>query len=369
MSKNVKEIPLTEIVERAIELARLREEVRSKVPGIVNDIYLRDIPKKEDWTFLLSTTSLTVTPEYKTGTVTANTGDTSVVFTGATITSDMTGRRLKISNNDYIYRTTFSNGTALAIAPALSGTQNVSGEAFSLFQNIYPLVSDFDRFPKNGGIHIFRGGQRQRIEEKAYDYFTENANYTPNDNTEFCRITGTDTAGNRLMELIPPPQNTISVEYDYFRQLRPLRETTSGLISSVIAAGTAILGDANTRFLDANTGDYFRIDAFGKGADSEWYRIIAIQDNSSMSIQSAFGNSGAASASYTISSVPEMPVMLHPAILYGTIAQIAADQNDSFVQGYMTEYAVILSDAKRVYKTRIYRQDMDTIATDYRYRL
>ena len=368
MSKNIKEIPLTELVERALELARVREEVRSKVRGIANDVYVRDIPKKEDWTFLLSTTSLTATPEYKTGTVTANTGDTSLIFTGATITSDMTGRRIKISNNDYIYQTTFSNGTALTISPPVSGTQNISGQSFSLFQNIYPLNFDFDRFPKNGGLHLFLGGQRKRIEEKAYDYFTDNANYTPNDTTHFCRLTGTNTAGNQLMELLPPPQNTISYEYDYLRQLRPMRETTDGLISNINAGATTVLGDANTKFTNANTGDYIRIDAFGTGADSEWYRIIAIAGNTSLTIQTAFGSSGASSTKYTISSAPEMPVMLHQAILYGTIMQIAADQNDSFVQGYMTEYANILTDSKRIYKTRLYRNDMEMITEDYNYR-
>lgn len=368
MSKNIKEIPFTEIVERAIELSRIREEVGSKVRGIVNDIYLRDIPKKEDWSFLFSTTSLTVTAEYKEGTVAANTGDSSVVFTGATITSDMTSRRLRITGNDYVYNVTFATDSSLSIAPVLSGPENFTGNSYSLFKNIYPLAPDFDRFPKNGGLHRFVGGNRKTIDEKVYEHFSQNANYTPNDNTSFCRIIGTDTAGNRLMEMIPPPQNANSYEYDYFRQLRPMRETTNGLISSVAANGTTVNGDANCKFSIANTGDYLRVDAFGTGADSEWYRIIAIAGDTSLTLQTAFGNSGATSAKYTICSAPEMPVMLHPALLYGTIAQVAADQNDSFVQGYMTEYAVILSDSKRIYKTRLYRQDMELIAEDFNYR-
>lgn len=368
MSKNLKEIPLTEVIERIIELARIREEVRKKVRGIVNDIYVRDIPKKEDWAFLMVRSAITYTQEYITGNVTGTTGGTTLTFSSAVaITSDMTGRRIKIANNDYVYDFTFAGTTSGTINPPLSGTQNVSGASYSIFQNVYALAGDFDRFPKNGGLKLFFGGVEKRVQERGYDYFTENSVFTSNDNTNYCRLIGNDTAGKRLLEVMPPPQNAISVEYDYLKQVRPLRETSAGTVT-ISAAATAVVGDANSRFLEATTGDYFRVDAFGTGADSEWYRIIAIADNSSMTLQSVFGNSGATSAKYTISSAPEMPVMLHPALIFGGIAQVTADQDDPNAVYYRQEYANILTDAKRVFKTRIYHPDIPLVAEEYYYR-
>lgn len=117
-----------------------------------------------------------------------------------------------------------------------------------------------------------------------------------------------------------------------------------------------------------NTGDYFRIDAFGTGADSEWYRISTIESDTNMTLSGSFGNSGATSAKYTISSSPDMPVMLHPAVMYGAITMVSADQNDPMVVGYRQEYASILSDGKRVYKSRLYREDVPNIGEEYHFR-
>ena len=369
MSKNVNDIPFTEIVERSIELGRVREEIRGKVRGIVNDIYVRDIPQKEDWSFLFSRSTITLDSEYVTGTVSANNGGTTATFSSnVTMLSSFTGRRLKISGNDYVYDVTFQGTTALTISPPLSGSQNSSSQSYSLFKTSYPLAGDFDRFPKNGGLHQYQGGSKRVIPEKGYDYYTANFSSTPNDNTNFCILFGTDTAGNRQVEISPPSKSAISLEYDYIHRLNPLRETTAGLIGSVSASGTSVTGDSNTKFTEARTGDYFRVDALGKSSNSEWYRIISIVNNSTLTLSTAFGLSGVTSAGYTISSVPQMPTSIHPAILYGTIAQIDADQDDPMAQVYAVKYAQVLSDGKRVYKSRLYQQDIATIAEDYRYR-
>ena len=110
------------------------------------------------------------------------------------------------------------------------------------------------------------------------------------------------------------------------------------------------------------------MDAFGRSDNSEWYRISTITNDSTMTIATAFGLSGATSAGYTISAVPQMPTSIHPAILYGTIGQVNADQDDPMAMSYIQKYAQVLSDGKRVYKSRMYQQDISTIAEDYRYR-
>lgn len=369
MSKNISELPFTEIVERAIELGRVREEVRGKVRGIVNDIYVRDIPQKEDWSFLVGRSTITLDAEYNTGSVSATTGGTTATFSSSvTMESGFTGRRLKVSGNDYVYDVTFQHTTAMTITPPFSGTANATSQSYSLFRTSYPLASDFDRFPKNGGLHQFLSGSKKVIPEKGYDYYTSNFSSTPTDNPDFCIMFGTDTANNRLLEIVPPGKNAISLEYDYIKKLNPLRETTAGLIGSVGASGTSVVGDANTLFTEARTGDYFRINAFGQGANSEWYRIISITNRSTLTLATAFGLTGATSAGYTITSAPQIPSSIQPALLYGTIAQVNADQDDPMAQAYSQKYAQVLSDGKRVYKTRMYQQDISTIAEDYRYR-
>ena len=369
MSKNLTELPFTEIVERASELSRERAEVEKKIRGIVNDVYTREIPRKEDWTFLVVTSALTTTQEYKTGTVSVNTGATQAVFsTDATLTADMTGRKLKVQNNDYVYDVTYESGTSVTIQPPFSGTQNQTNVSYSIFDPDYPLAADFDRFLKDKGLTKYQGGRKQEIPEKSPQEF--DVDYTPTTAIypSRCRLIGTDTNGRTLVEINPPPSSAVSLQYDYYRRPNPLRETTAGFVN-IGAGATAVTGSTGTtRFSEARTGDYIRIDALGTGADSEWYRVQTIAHDSSITLSSAFGLSGVTSAAYTICSLPDYPVKLHPAILYGTLIQLTLDQNDPASQGYYTKFAEVLSDGKRLYKTRVYSQQINTVAEDYNYR-
>lgn len=368
MSKNISELPFTEIVERAGELGRERVDVRSKLRGIINDVYTREIPRKFDWNFFLVTSSMTFTPEYATGTIAATTGLTAVTFTGSVLTQSNNAMKLKVQGNDFVYDFTYVSNSSGTISPPFSGIQNAQGAPFSLFQPFYSLPTDFDRFPKNGGLIDYQGGTEQRIEESAYPDWVNDYVSGTSDVPQRCRISGMDTAGNFLLEINPAPKNAKSVRNDYYYRPRPMRETTAGNIVSVAAGGTAVVGDATTRFMEATTGDYFRINNFGQSSDSEWYRIIAISGNSGLTLQTAFGLSGATSASYTICSAPQMPYRMHPAVLYGSLLQLAADQDDRMFQAYNVKLAEVLSDGKRVFTTRIYNQDIHHLGEEYLYR-
>lgn len=369
MSKNQADIPFTELVERISQLLGIREDVEKKVRGVVNDVYLSDIPRKEDWSFLIATSSITFVSRYNTGNASINTGNSTVSFSSdVTIDSAMVGRKIKFYDNDYVYDiVSMSSTTGVVIGPTLSGDRNISAGAYDIFQPVYRLNSDFDRFPKNGGLHYFSGGRKVVIPEKSYQDHISDFTPTPSDIQEYCRVLGTDTAGNRLVEVNAPPLTARSVEYDYIFRLTPMRETTAGLIGNIDAQGTTVRGDSNTRFSQANTGDYFRVDALGTGADSEWYRIIAL-NGTSLTLATAFANTGVTSANYTIASAPRMPTMLHNGIMYGAITVLAGGQNDPMVTGYKNEYSIVLSDAKRIYKTRIYSKEVENISEDYLYR-
>lgn len=368
MSKNIGEIPATELVERVSELARERVDVRGKIWAIVNDIYVREIPRKEDWAFFLASSTLTLQQEVNSGTVSVNTGATTVTFSGVTLTSANTGLKLKIFGNDYLYDVTFLQTTSLTISPPFSGNVNVSATNYSLFDPTYSLAQDFDRFPKNGGLINYRGSTKEIIPEVAYQDWVSDYSTSTQETPTRCRIVGTDTAGNVILEVNPPPKIAKTLAYDYFLKPKVMRETTGGLIGNVSNGGTNVIGDTNCRFLEATTGDYFRIDAFGVAGYSEWYRIISIANNSSLTLQTAFGTSGATSANYTICSAPQMPAKMHPAILYGSLIQLCADQDDPMVQSYNLKLAEVLSDGKRLYKTRIYNQDIHNMGEDYMYR-
>ena len=369
MSKNIEAIPFTEAVERVIQIARIESvNDESRARGAVNDIAVRKIPSEEDWNFFLASSALTCDAEYKVGTLSVNTQDTVVTFSSdVTITAAMTGRKLKANDNGDIYTFTRANNTGGTINPPLSGDRNITSGAYTIFQPIYALAPNFDRFPKNGGLMLFQGGKPTVLPEKSIQgYFDE---YTPFPGTPgFCRLVEAGTDGAQRVEVVSPPQKAINLPYEYLFRPPMMRETTAG-VANISAAGTTVTGSAGaSRFTEATTGWYFRIDAFGTGADSEWFRIISIAHDSSMTLQSAFGLSGAVSAGYTLCPAPMMPAKMHMAVLHGAISAVISDQDDPLFKLHEEKYREIINDGKRTYKTRIYQQDVPLIAEDWNYR-
>jgi len=371
MSKNISEIPVTEIVERVKSLGRSAKNSDAKIRGIIQDIATREIPSKFDWNFMLVASGLTTIAQYDLGTATVTTGGTTVTFSSAAaITAAMVGRKFNVVGDGGIYEiTSMSSTTSCTINPAYQASQNASAQSYIIFQPVYPLAKDFDRFPKAGGLFRYSGSEKKVIEELQYRPYTDTYRQTPGAIVDKCRVVGQDTAGNALVELIPPPSNTENLGYEYYKQLRPLSETTAGTLSSITARDTTVVGHTNARFTEATTGDWFRVDALGTGADSMWYRISAIAHDSSLTLATAFANTAiTSSANYTIARAPEMPVRLHIAVLYGALRALELDQTDENYLFYHNQYALTLSDAKKILVSRPYNQEMTGIHEDFLYR-
>lgn len=373
MSKNVTEIPYTEIVERVMSLGRINFNAIEKVRGIVQDIYIRDIPTKHDWNFLMASSSITTTGEYATGNVSATTGSNILTFSSdAVLIDSMNGRKVKLASNEVTYEVDSIGTGVVRIIPTFLGASNITNGSYSMFQPVYALAGDFDRFPKDGGIYKWSGQSKESLREEPYQEYTQN--YTSNPSTPSkVRLIGIDSAGNQLVEFRPAPKDARVYSYDYYRKLSPMAETSAGHISVINAKATSVMGYTTTHFVDAGTNsktiNFFRIDVFGKGQDSAWYPALTITDDSSLTLRVAFANSAVTtSANYVVSNVPQIPTMLHPAILYGSLAHILADQNDDMAPMYMARYAQVLSDAKRIYVTRTYSQDIHGVQEDWQYR-
>ena len=309
--------------------------------------------------------SITCTAPYTTGVATVNTQSAAVTFAGgAVIGTDMIGRRIKFNSNPNVY---LLSGTG-AITPPLSGDTNLASDAFSIFQPVYALAPDFDRFPKNGGLLFYQGGRMTPIPEvKEQTYYRD---YTPSPSSvpQTCRLVQAGTEGVQYVEIQPPPQKAYNVGYEYLKRPTIMRETTGGLVT-VSAGATVVTFFGAARIGEMTTGMFFRIDAYGVGADSEWYRLIALSAaNSTGTLQTAFAVSAAISAGYTVCHAPEYPVKLHPAILHGAITSITADQNDPLYKFYDTRYRETMNDGKRTFKTRIYNQQAELINEDWSYR-
>ena len=371
MSKTTAEIPYTELVERAIQMARVNStNDRSRARAAVNDMYCRVLPAREDWSFLLATSAITCDASYITGTVSINTQDTVATFsTDVTLpTMSRLPWKIKFSQNNNVYDFTRANNTGGTIAPPLSGTQNITNWAYTVYQDTYYLAPDFDRFPKNGGLLLYQGGKRTPIKESTVQKFFSDTTPSPSVPGTCQILLNYGTGGIPAVVLDPPPKDPLVIPYFYLQTVKPMRETTAGFADIAISA-TAVIGSAGTtRFTEVTSGSYFRITAFGTEEDSEWYRTTAVPTNSSATLSVVFGLSGATTAAYVLCDAPKMPAKLHLAILYGATKILLADQNDPNFKYADSLEREIMTEARRTYKTRIYDQEIDTIATDWQYR-
>ena len=366
----MRELPFSELVERVTQVARAEStNDESRVRAAINDEYLRNIPNKEDWRFMIASSSLVCIIPYNDGTVALNTGDTALTGTSTVWDVTMQGRLLKFTDNPNIYTvTSFLATTSLTISPPLSEDINITAGAYTIYQPYYALAPDFSRFQKNIALQKFQGGRPSAIREvqgeREYRDFYNSSPGTP----EKVRLIDMGTAGVKHVELVPPPNKAFLFPYDYIKALSPMRETTAGTATATVA-GNVVTFQAGARIAEMTTGDFFRIDAFGTGEDSEWYRIMALDAaNSQATLNLTFGRSAATTALYTVCNAPLMPIELHLAILKGAVMQVMADQTDPTFALAASERTALLMEARKLYKSRVYDQDIETVAEDYHYR-
>lgn len=363
----IRTLPFSEIIEKVSDLSRSNIDQRSRIKGLVNEVYTLDIPKEYDWYWLKASSGISCIAEYKTGVVSINTQSTGVVFnSGGVITTAMTGRKIKFSGNSDVYDFTYVAANSGSINPPLSGSTNISSGGYTIYKNIYSLPSDFDRFPVNGGLLFYSGGQPSPLPELVDDDYYEQASASPSSVPEGCRFIDYDVNGNMQVEILPPPANAYILQDEYIKTLAPMYENTMGTIV-VTSNQTAVTG-TGTVFLQMNTGDYLRADSFGEKGESVWYKISAITSNSDLTLTSVFRKDSGYSGSFTISSEPKMPYKFHNGLIYGAIRKILSDEKDPMLMFANTEWMKIINDNKVLEQSRHAKDDVETIATEYNYR-
>jgi hypothetical protein len=364
---NLKVIPFSELLEKVSDLSRSNTDQKSRIKGIVNEVYTLDIPKEYDWYWLKANSAISCIAEYKSGTVAINTQDTAIYFgSGAVITTDMTGRKIKFYNNSDIYDFTYVAANSGSILPPLSGSTNIISGGYTIYKNIYSLPSDFDRFPVNGGLLFYSAGQPSPLPELVDDDYYEQVNTSPTSIPEGCRFTEYDTAGNMQIEIIPPPSVAYILRDEYIKTLAPMLETTMGTI--VINSNQTAVTGTGTLFLEMNTGDYLRADRFGTKGESIWYKISAISSNSDLTLTNTFRRDSSYTGTFTISAEPKIPYKFHNGIIYGAIRKILSDEKDPMLMYANAEYLKIINDNKVLEQSRHAKDDVELIAEDFNYR-
>ena len=365
-------IPFTELWERLLTMGRLDSPNNEDyAKGLVNDVYVRAIPRSEDWEPLIKEAYLSMTAKYDTGTVAISAAGTAITGTGTTWTTSMTaanGYKMKIAGNDNVYTFTYGSGTTGTLNPALSGATDLSGKTYVIFRDEYSLASDFSRFLKNGSVYIQSDGQTQdTIDESPRDEFRQDFRYSPADPIERLMLTRTHTStGYRLVRVNPPPSTAKVYPYDYIQEITPMTDYNIGTVA--VTSGSATVTGTGTAFTaNVAVGDYFRVDSNGLGDSSKWYQVSVVDDNTTLTLSANFGEATESSLEYHCSKAPTtLPSPFHEYILYDALLLAIGEQGDPLMKNFINHRDLILSDLKKSYKSR--RTNVQYKAEDDGYR-
>lgn len=360
---NLKIIPFTEMMERAMKFAREDSiNVEDKYKGLINDVYTKKVPRMFDWNPLKRTSYIQCTAYYNTGTVSISAAGTSLVGVGTVWTSGMTvanGWKIKFSGNPNIYTFEYVSGTTGTISPGLSGANAIAAGSYELFRDTYSLASDFDRFLINGGIEYTRGGQPDIITVTPDDAWKCDFQSSPQDNPCRMRIIGAeDDDGYDQLQINPPPRTALMLPYDYIKEVAGLTEYTTGTIYTLANGSTAVtgVGTAFSSYIQTGYTYYFRLDRDGTGDASVWYKVSSATNATALVLDSAYAGTAvvAGTLAYTISMVPELPYTFHDILLYLTTMMAIADQKDEMYSFYANLAQQGMDEIELIYKTRTY---------------
>ena len=351
-------IPFTELWERLLTMGRVDSPNNEDYgKGLVNDVYTRTLPRTTDWNPLVKESYLSMTPYYNTGTATVTAGSTSVTGVGTTWTTAMTSTdsyKIKFSGNDNVYDFDYVGATSGTISPALSKATDLTTVAYSIFRDEYSLASDFNRLLMNGSIYKYSGGRVTNIiPELPRDRFKDAFSPEATDPIQRAMLTRTHSGtGYQLVRVNPPPKTACVYPYEYIQYVTPMTDYNAGSVA--VTNGSAIVTGTDSFFL-ANTavGDYFRVDSNGIGDSSKWYKILTVDSNLQLTLNTNFGEDTESSLEYHVSKAPTaFPFPFHEFILYEAVLKLTTEQGDPLVQSLSVERDRIMYDLKKNYKSR-----------------
>ena len=350
---DIRRLPFSEIVERVQnELVRdgaSSTGVEAKYKGRINDLYMFDIPSVIDWRHLRKSATITTTDDYSTGHIsatltTALTGD-STAWTSANSNNML----IKISGYDEVYRNTYVGATSGTLDRSWIGTVISTNTDYAMFQDRYALATDFNRMilDPDHCIYYWQTGNKRYLTYRQPDIFESRQVVTPT-YPAYYTIKWINNAPYLFID--PPDFDDRTIEYLYIPSLKRMAEYTTGTITTLANAGTAVTGNA-TDFdgfvTDTSNYDYyFRIDSDGTGARSVWYKVSTAASDTSLTLSDAYGGTSiaAGSSTFTISMVSKLPAGLDLALVYGAAVTSAIDQTNKLqVQGWLAEYNKILN--------------------------
>jgi hypothetical protein len=216
--------------------------------GALNDC-IQNILDEHPWKWLESSSQIVTNAVYQAGSVSLTFGSTAVTGSGTTFTTQMSGRRFRVSGRTESYTFTFIDPTHGTLDRAFEGdTGTVLG--YSIYQNLYDLPSDYKQ-PRDT-INERLPMQLDYVDRGVLDRSVPNRPAFGEPQL-WCEA---DREANQVhrAELYPIPEFAASYPLNYLRQLARMSDADTGTalpdfisVSAYISGVQAMLAPMSER--------------------------------------------------------------------------------------------------------------------------
>ncbi len=171
----------------------------------------QDLCDRWPWSFMEGRESIVTVPDYSTGTVSINTGSTTVTGAGTAFTATQANGQYFIQfagSNDWYRVTARSSGTSITVEQPYQGLTNLSANTFIVREFFYSLSSACDRIidVKNWQTPL----KLLQVDPRSLDDLRPNPQST---NTSYGYLTwGYDSSGNIQVSPYPFPSDARLLE-------------------------------------------------------------------------------------------------------------------------------------------------------------
>ena len=363
----INRVPFTELFERVQnELVRdksTNSATEYKYKGAVNEVYMNDLVLLLEQDLLRKQAYVSTIADYSTGTITAAAAASAATGASTAWTSaNSNDSLLKANGEDHWYRVAYSSSTSLTLSsPSAWVDTAVSAGDYRLIFDRYALASDFsymciDDVHEPECVYRMSGGSPAfltPLDPGQYDTKFHFTHGTPGEYT-VKRI-----AGSPYIYLNPAPTDAEALFYNYIPALTAMSEYTTGTITTLAAAGTAVTGSGTAWSTTSNIDTsaytyYFRIDADGVGSESQWYLISSADSATGITLATGYGGTAISSgtSTYTISRISQWPARVDAAMIYGAAMKVEPSNPDKKVWAEMfsTKITGLMSlEGKKIY--------------------
>lgn len=237
------------IRQQVLNLTASNSMISSANVNDILDAEHTEILESYSWTRRKADTRVNTAATYSTGTVAGTAASAVVTGTSTAWTSALTvGRHMRIGSNTFFHRiSSFQSATQVTLESALPATV-AAGAAYTIFQHLYDLPSDFGR-PTNVTSDV-RMGEWSRSDIDRLDPYRSSTASRP----EVYSIRGiTGTSDVFEVEFWPVPSAAITIRIEYLRTNTLSADTDSPLYRSDVLVWKS--GESAAFFLHGKTGD------------------------------------------------------------------------------------------------------------------